>query len=38
MRKTENPSINEVRKHIVKQLEELRGKGIEEYEVIAGKK
>lgn len=36
MRKTENPSINEVRKYIVKQLEELREKGIEEYEIIAG--
>lgn len=36
MRKTNNPSVNEVRKYIVKQLEKLKEKGVVEYEIIAG--
>lgn len=36
MKKTDNPSVNEVRKYIVKQLEELKEKGVAEYEIIAG--
>lgn len=36
MKKTNNPSINEVRKYIRNLLEELREKGVAEYEIIAG--
>lgn len=36
MKKTNNPSINEVRKYIRNLLEELREKEVAEYEIIAG--
>ena len=35
-RKTDNPSIDEVRFYIKKQLDDLKSKGVKEYEIIAG--
>lgn len=35
-KKTDNPSVDEVRAYIKKQLDELKSKGIKEYEIVAG--
>lgn len=35
-KKTDNPSVDEVRAYIKKQLDDLKSKGIKEYEFIAG--
>lgn len=35
-KKTDNPSIDEVRAYIKKQLDDLKAKGVKEYEIVAG--
>ena len=35
-KKTDNPSVDEVRAYIKKQLDDLKAKGVKEYEIVAG--